>query len=411
LEDTVRKIGLIILASLIISVLILSGCTGSSSPTTSTPATSQSSTAPKSIVIGAIVSLTGAEAQTGEPSKYGYQLGVDMVNESGGVFVKEYGKKIPLELVVLDQESDPEKGIARAEALNSQYNATVAVGTTTIFAASDIFEKNKMPAVTMLMNITGIYERGFKYYFGVGKLNGDTCKAFFDLFDSLGDKRPTKYAFIQEQAEWTNEFFGLAEKEAAARGITVVSQSKYAMLTPDMTPLIRDAKNAGAEVVLSLPIPPDGITMIKQMKELEFNPPAVVMMRAMDDPSWPSLGELANNIIGSPDWHCGINFPGVKELNEKIRAETGEDAAFAVGPAYASIQIIAAAIEKAGTLDRTKIRDAIAETDMMTVAGNIKFKPNGSRLDPIPTLTQLQNGKIELVWPADLKTKSLVYPR
>jgi branched-chain amino acid transport system substrate-binding protein len=395
-----KKIGLIFLSVLLISVLVAVGCAG---PTPTA--------APDKIVIGAIVSLTGYDAQTGQPSKDGYQLGVDMVNAGGGVMVKEYGKKIPLELVVLDMESDPEKAVSRAEALNSQYKASVAVGTTTVFAASDIFEKNKMPAVTMLMNIAGIYQRGFKYYFGMGKINSDTSKAFFDLFDSLKDQRPTKYAFIQEQAEWTNEFFGMAAEEAKARGLTVVSQGKYAMMTPDMSPLIREAKDKSAEVILSLPIPPDGITMLKQMKEMDYNPKAIIMMRAMDDPSWPTLGDIADYTIGSADWHYAINYPGVKELNDKVKATTGENAAFGVGPAYATIQVIADAIERAGTLDRTKIRDAIAATDLMTVIGPVKFNPNGSRMNPTPTVTQLQKGSIELIWPDDLKTKPMVYPR
>ena len=48
-----------------------------------------------------------------------------------------------------------------------------------------------------------------------------------------------------------------------------------------------------------------------------------------------------------------------------------------VGPGYSSAQILFAAIEKAGTLDRTAIRDAIRETDMMTVSGPIKFDEKG----------------------------------
>jgi len=57
----------------------------------------------------------------------------------------------------------------------------------------------------------------------------------------------------------------------------------------------------------------------------------------------------------------------VAELNEKYQAEFGRPADLLTGPAYACVQILADAIERAGTLDRDKIRDAIAATDMMTV--------------------------------------------
>ena len=80
------------------------------------------------------------------------------------------------------------------------------------------------------------------------------------------------------------------------------------------------------------------------------------------------------------------------------------------GPAYASIQIIAAAIETTGTLDTTKIRDAIAATDMITVIGRVKFRPNGTLIDPCPAVVQWQGGTQKLVWPKEFREASFVYP-
>ena len=47
---------------------------------------------------------------TGGPAKLGFDLAVEEINKGGGVMVKAYGKKIPLELVLLDMETNPEKG-------------------------------------------------------------------------------------------------------------------------------------------------------------------------------------------------------------------------------------------------------------------------------------------------------------
>jgi branched-chain amino acid transport system substrate-binding protein len=73
------------------------------------------------------------------------------------------------------------------------------------------------------------------------------------------------------------------------------------------------------------------------------------------------------------------------------------------------VQILAAAIEKAGTLDRDKIRDAIAATNMTTVIGPVTFNADGTGkvLDP---MVQWQNGKLELVWPLDQASAKLAYP-
>jgi len=258
-----KKAGVIIFAMMLMAML--------------TVMSSHAVEVPKSIIIGALVSMTGPDALTGQPSKHGYQLGADMINAKGGIYVKEYGKKIPLELVFQDMETNPEKAIGRAEALNSRYNATVVVGTTLINATADIFEKNKLPAVTMLVALDSVFERGFKNYFTVGKLNSDSAKGFMAVLDNLPkDKKPAKIALAVEQTEFVTELCSFVKKEAAARGMSIVSEGKYPMLSPDMSQLIMQAKNAGAEVFLGAPVPPDAITMLKQMNELGYKPKAIV---------------------------------------------------------------------------------------------------------------------------------------
>jgi len=134
-----KKIGFVLLLVMVVASLVISGC--------AKPAPTPTPPAPESIKVGVLISLTGFDAAVGQPAKNGYELAVAKINQDGGVYVKEFDKKIPLELVLLDMESDPEKAVARAEALNSQYNVPIASGTTLISAAAEIFEKNKMPVI------------------------------------------------------------------------------------------------------------------------------------------------------------------------------------------------------------------------------------------------------------------------
>lgn len=366
--------------------------------------------APKTIKIGVMISLTGPDFQTGGPAKTGYELAVDEINKAGGVMVKAYGKKIPLELAMLDMETNPEKAIARAEAFNAQ-GVPVCVGTTLVGASAEIFEKNKLPVVASVMTINAIMERGFKHFFNIGTLNSDVAQAVFDRFASLPKgTMPTKWAFLKETSDFSTELFVFAKQIAAKKGITVVYEGQYAMMTPDLSALITGAKNAGAEVVFSFPTPPDAITMLKQMAQLGYKPKANIMLRASDDPSWGKLGALGNFAIGSPDWHPALNYPGVKELNAAVKAKTGQPTNPTTGPAYASIKVAAAAIEKAGSLERPAIRDALAKTDMETVLGHVKFGPKNERLGAVRPVIQWQGGNMELVWPEKQKTKPFIYP-
>lgn len=366
--------------------------------------------APKTIKIGVMISLTGPDVQTGSQAKIGYEIAVDEINKAGGVMVKAYGKKIPLELVMLDMETNPEKAIARAEAFNAQ-KVPVCVGTTLVGSAAEIFEKNKLPVIVSIMTINAVQNRGFKNFFNVGTLNSDIAQAVMDLFAALPKgTMPTKWAFLKEQSDFSTELFGFAKQLATKQGISISYEGEYAMMAPDMSALINGAKNSGAEVLFVFPTPPDAITMLKQMAQLNYKPKAIIMLRASDDPAWGKLGTLGNYVIGSPDWHAALSYPGVKELNAAVKAKTGQPTNPSVGPAYASIKVAAAAIEKVGNLDRAAIRDAIAKTDMDSVVGRIKFGPNNGRVNTLRPVVQWQNGNMELVRPDKQKTKSFIYP-
>src|SRR5439155_1596046 len=101
--------------------------------------------------------------------------------------------------------------------------------------------------------------------------------------------------------------------------------------------------------------------MVKQMKELGYSPKMLLLIRAPDPPVWSkNLGKDGDYVVLGPGWHHAFKAPGVKELNEAHEKKVGRPADPIAGPAYACVQILAAAIGKAGSLDRDRIRNAIA---------------------------------------------------
>lgn len=368
--------------------------------------------APPSIKIGGVYSLTGADSSVGAQVEAGYKLAIEHINKDGGVLVKEYGKRIPLELVALDMESNPEKAIARAETLYSQHKVSAYVGTTFFAAAVSIAEKNKVPAVVVASAGQYVHERGYKHWFTPLGTSPDIARQIFNLLDGIPDiKKASKLVIFEEQSDWGIEMSEFWQKEISKRGYNLAGIQKYTMLARDLSPQILTAKTAGAEVLLSNPIMPDGMRMMRQMKELDYRPKAIVMVRAPDDLPWGrALGPLGDYVIFTAGWHHALPFPGVAELNAAHRAKFNRPADVMTGPAYASIQIIADAVTRAGTLQREKIRDAIQATDMMTVVGLVKFRPDGTAIDPVAPVSQWQSGKQETVWPEKFKTKPLLYP-
>ena len=371
------------------------------------------SPAPQTVPFGAAVSLSGPYSNLGHQIKAGYEIAAEDINRTGGIFVKEYGKKIPLEVIVQDTESIPMKAVNRMEWLYTEKKVVAYGGEGNIVNGQGVAEKNKVPSFAIAAPHLRPHERGLKYWFSPFAKSPDIARNICDVLDTIpAEKRPKTVAIFQEQEDWGVEQAEAFRKEVLQRGYKVAVFEKYPRITKDFSPLIMAAKNAGAEVVFSSPVAPDGMTMMRQMKELDYNPKAVVVIRGAEDLSWgKALGPLGDYVIlAGMSWHHSVNYPGVDKLNAAFQSKFGRPADLMTGSAYASIQILAAAIEKAGTLDTTKIRDAISATDMMTVMGKVKFRPDGTLIDPCPAVVQWLAGNRKLVWPKEFRETPLVYP-
>jgi branched-chain amino acid transport system substrate-binding protein len=364
-----------------------------------------------SIKVGAVVPLTGRYGAGGAQVRAGYEIAIEQINASGGVAVG--GQKMPLELVLLDDESDATKTVSRLETLAGQ--GVVAYlggfGSDLHAAAASVAEKNKIPYLGVAFALNKVHQQGFRYLFSPFWKSPDIGHAMYGLLSLIpAGERPKTAALFLEKTDWGREMAAAWAEGAKAAGYQVVAQGEYAPGAKDFSDLVLKAKGASADAVFALPTPPDGMTMIKQMQELGYAPKLTLFIRAPDPPIWSkNLGKDGDYVVLAPGWHSALKAPGVKELNEAHVKKLGRPADPITGPAYACVQILAAAIARAGSLDHEKIRDAIAATDMTTVLGPVKFRPDGTGIVQA-VFVQWINGKQELVWPKEFATAPLAYP-
>ena len=367
--------------------------------------------AAQAVKIGAVVPLTGRYGPGGAQVRAGYDIAVEQINAAGGVSVGD--KKVPLELTVLDDESDATKTVARLESLASQ--GVVAYlggfGSDLHAAAASVAEKNKIPYLGIAFALNKIHQQGFKYLFSPFWKSPDIGKQTQGLLALIpAAERPKTVAIFQEKTDWGQEMNAAWTEAGKAVGYQVVVHGEYAPGAKDFSDLILKAKSVNADAVFGIPTPPDGMTIVKQMKELGYTPKLLVLIRAPDSAPWTkNLGKDGDYTVLAAGWHHAMRAPGVKELNDAHEKKFGRPADPIVGPAYACVQILTAAIAKAGSTDHAKIRDAIAATDMTTVIGPVKFRADGTGIVQA-AFAQWQNGKQELVWPKEFATAPLAYP-
>jgi branched-chain amino acid transport system substrate-binding protein len=365
---------------------------------------------PASIKVGVVVPLTGRYAAGGDQVRNGYVLAVEDINKAGGVEVM--GTKIPLELVIRDDESDPTKTVQQMESLYSDDKVVAYLGgfgSDLHAAAASIAEKNKVPYLGVAFALYKIHQQGYKYLFSPFPKSPSLAKATFDIFDTLNPK-PTKVAIFAETTDWGAELSDAWRQEVQARGYQLVVDEKYAPGAKDFSQLILAARDGGAQAVLALPNPPDALTIAKQMKELNYTPPALMFLRGADAVTWPqNMGKDGDYVILAAGGNPEANFPGALDMVKRHQEKFEKTAAGTTAPAYSTVQIIADAIQRANSLDPTAIRDAIAATNLTTVAGPVTFNADGTG-NVITVVSQYQDGQQKLIWPKDIAVTSVAYP-
>ncbi|HXA98041.1 MAG TPA: amino acid ABC transporter substrate-binding protein [Candidatus Dormibacteraeota bacterium] len=365
----------------------------------------------QTIKLGAVVPLTGRYGAGGAQIRAGYEFAVEHMNAGGGITVG--GVKMPLELILLDDESDATKTVARLETLAAQgvVGYLGGFGSDLHAAAASVAEKNHIPYLGVAFALQKIHQQGFHYLFSPFWKSPDIGLATQGLLALIpAADRPKAVAIFQEKTDWGREMATAWTETGKAAGYQVVLNGEYAPGAKDFSDLILKAKSAGADLVLALPTPPDGMTIVKQMKELGYTPKLSLFIRAPDAQIWSqNLGKDGDYMVLAAGWHHAMKGAGVKELNDTHQKKFGRPADPLVGPAYACVEILAAAVTRAGFPDREKVRDAVAATSMNTVIGPVKFRADGTGI-VAQALLQWQNGKQELVWPKESATAALAFP-
>jgi branched-chain amino acid transport system substrate-binding protein len=367
----------------------------------------------KEILVGAHMPLTGFLASAGAEQKWAYEKSVKDINEQGGIFVKEYGKKLPVRLIVADDGSNGMKAASAVERLIRQEKVDcILSGQTVSFGVIPgmiVAERYKKYYHGTVIWIPVFLEHKFKYstmyFFDIAQ--GGAMP--FDLWNSLPkDQRPKKIGlYIEDSPDGKNIGDGW-EKIAAKYGYKVALRVSMGIGAKDFTSQIRQGKAAGVDAILCFHHVPETIALVRQMKENNFS---VKYFQGMKG-TWAiefykALGKDAEYILCDGFWSMDFPYEGAKELGEAFIKDHGRPA-LSIGLFYAVPQILWAAIEKAGTLDSLKVRQAVLDNEFDTVMGKVKYDKNGVAKFRLADF-QWQTGNRELIFPLDV-AKSKIEP-
>jgi branched-chain amino acid transport system substrate-binding protein len=370
---------------------------------------------PEEILIGAHVPITGIGSMVGIDQKWTYEQAVADINKEGGIYVKEYDKKLPVKLIVLDDESDAGKAAAAVERLVKRKDCKIILSGTNgamgVLPGMITAEKFKVYYHGTLMWIENFLEHNFQwatlYNFDMNK----TGAMPFELWKTLPeDQRPQRPAVFVEDT-FDGKMMGdgwemLLEKY----GYKMALRQSMGLGAKDFTSQILKAKAANVDAILCLSNTPEIVTLVRQMKENKFSVKFFQGYKGTWSPGfYEALGEDADYILCDGFWSEDYPFKGAKELGKRYYKEFGTHSV-SVGTYYALCQILWEAIEKAGTLDPANVRQAVLNNEFETVNGTAKYDERAVALYS-PADFQWRKGKQQNIYPFEFaKYKVKVMP-
>ena len=295
------------------------------------PPTQAGAAAKTEILIGAINSMTGVEAMVGLEHRWAYEQAVKDINAKGGIFVKDVGKKLPVKLVVADDQSNAAGASAAAEKLIKLDKVDFVLGsvdTAMNINGGNVAEKYKKLYVTTTFFPENFAEQKFTWvvdsFFSIAEL-GNSAAASLDPIPPA--ERPKNFCVLVEDNEDGQSFnkFGAAPVLEKYKYHVALLES-YTPGSKDFSSSILRMKNANVDAIITLCSSTDGMTFIRQMKEANFAPKYVWGARGF----WPiefgeALGKDANYCISDGHWAEALGAPGSKALGDKYRAKYGAD--------------------------------------------------------------------------------------
>jgi branched-chain amino acid transport system substrate-binding protein len=339
------------------------------------------------IVVGVSLPLTGPLGVFGPPIKVGYQQAVDEVNSEGGLSIG--GTRRLVALHVLDDQSDPNLASAQARTLILRDNVVALLGgaaPTINNPLSVVADQLKRPLVTSFVPVHAWLSgrpSGWRYAWDMFGDEVNQCDAQYQAADLVKTNR--RVALFANTDQDGIAFSALCSQRAPAFGYTIAYHASFAAGTTDFSSQIKAAQAARAQVLIGVMIPPDAITLWKQMKALGYRPSIAICEKGADSAGFrQALGQLAEGAMAGNWWSASLGYPQSQRFVARYAKQFGgitPDLSIIV-TAYSVARVLFDAIVAAGSTDPAAINDALARTHKTYPTGPIAFAPNHAAVLP-----------------------------
>ena len=367
------------------------------------------------IKIGILQPITGALAQDGEYGRLGSEIALAEINAAGGI--KSMGGA-KLEMVFGDARSSPEGGTQEVERLQSEGVAAIVGGFASpiVLAASQAAARYDLPYICDVGVSDQIVGRGLKNTFrfgpGFGAVTATALENLVKLNEAAGKPAKT-VVIVHEDGLFGSGMAKLLQGKLPERGFEILETIPHPTPSRDMSNVALRIRALNPDLVIPSSYYSEFVLLARTMQQQKVRPKgiyAILNGAASNFRFVKEAPEAAQLVMDCNHW-ADPRKP--KTAVVKAAAEQGGRFWLYNTPLnYSCVRLLADAIERAGSVDRAKLTEALAAStfaDHIMPYGPTKFV-NGQNMGAAPVNTQVQGGEIKVIFPTEFADAKPIFP-
>ncbi|HET7627993.1 MAG TPA: ABC transporter substrate-binding protein [Bacillales bacterium] len=369
------------------------------------------------VKIAALAPLSGAYAINGQNVIKGTEMAVEEINANGGI--KSLGGA-KFKLVTADTgSSDPSHAASVARrVIQENPDLTAMIGlwaSSYTLAGSTVTEQAKIPLLSQSFT-DEITARGYKYVFQfpakaskMGELSVD-----YLLKAAKENNYEIKTMAVLSDNQSSNKTVGqTTAKKFRENGVNVPVEEYYKPGLTDATAISTKILNADPDLIYAAGALSDLSLIMKTLRGMGYKGTflgsgAGYVLSQFNE----ATGDAGNGSFATAGWNWDFPYPGAKEFNQKYVEKYKEPfAPQEAGEDYAMVYALKAALEKAGTTDHEKVRDALSQVsiDSIMTGGHVSFDETGMNKDVEPVLIEWIDGKPRTIYPTNASSTKPIF--
>jgi branched-chain amino acid transport system substrate-binding protein len=304
---------------------------------------------------------------------------VNDTNANGGLDVG--GTKYKIQLVVLDNKSDPNTASQQARTLLLQNNAVALLGAFTPaldIPISNVGEQLKHPVIQSLTPLQAWLsgrQGGWKYAWDLFFDENQMTNLQFQTSNLV--KTNKRVALFTDTEEDGITMGKLWEQKASQFGYQIAYHAQFPVGTTNFSSQIAAAQAAKADVLIGQMVPPDAAGLWKQMKSLGYQPKTAFCEKCSATSAWRGiLGPVAEGTMTVDWWSPSLGLPETSTFVSTY-GKNGVTTDLSTIVAMNTVaRILFDAISQAHSLDANAINTALGKIDKTYPVGHIQFGAN-----------------------------------